>query len=556
MHKPSAPPRLSRGRIAASTLALVALTAGGLLPAAAAHADVSPESLHVDAYLTNTKYRGIGVDFRALDVDAVADLETVKLTAYREGAAPVVKTSKSSGAVPGNARLGKTTTAPIVIQQGDYDEAGSSSWVMPDAVWTAETIPTEIKVEMLDGSGAVLLSRTVPAPTSRANGLTLADIMPKAPKFTDPSATFRAQPDYTGITVNVRVDGFTDAEQIIVSVARDGAAPVVKTSKPGLVDIINTGELAKLTAPIVIQRGTYDEVGSGSWNMPGGVWTADTVPTSVTITITRSGGDPISTTLEIEGSIDGVLPEEGAPIELEAPSDNPLDVIIPEGVTGVTVNLGTPTEGVVTTTVDMKATAPGGAQIVIPAGTTVTAPNSASWDGRILLPEVVADVTVPTPADAESVTVGYAIEIGSESTRLELGRAVAIVLPGQAGSSAGFIEPGGVFTEITDVCPSDEPTLTSGECRIDAGDDLVIWTTHFTTFMSYTVNGVTTSEGDGGTSPTGDGDTGAAGDEVTELAATGTDSALLIGAAAMALLLGLALTLAGTARRRGQLPSH
>jgi len=64
-------------------------------------------------------------------------------------------------------------------------------------------------------------------------------------------------------------------------------------------------------------------------------------------------------------------------------------------------------------------------------------------------------------------------------------------LLGQAGKRAGYIRTGTAFTEITAVCSADTQTVgnaleVDGECKIDVGSDLVIWTKHFTKFVTYT----------------------------------------------------------------------
>src|SRR5690606_17816873 len=126
--------RAAAGRIGVSALALVALTGMGMLPAAAAHADVDPDDLHVDAYIVSTNYGGIGVDIKALDTGLVTSLDEVRVTVHRSVGPDVVKASRSTGSVVSTVKAGAAVTAPIVITPGSYDEAGSSSWVQPDAV--------------------------------------------------------------------------------------------------------------------------------------------------------------------------------------------------------------------------------------------------------------------------------------------------------------------------------------------------------------------------------------------------------------------------------------
>ena len=77
-----------------------------------------------------------------------------------------------------------------------------------------------------------------------------------------------------------------------------------------------------------------------------------------------------------------------------------------------------------------------------------------------------------------------------------------ILLPGQAGKRAGYSRPGTDFTEITSTCAADsqaagDALATDGECKIDVGGDLVIWTKHLPNLQ---VTPKTTSGGSGGTS--------------------------------------------------------
>lgn len=505
--------------------AVAALAVGGLLPAAAAHADSA--TLHLDPYVVSAKYGGIAVDIKALDTDAVADLDEVRVTVARSVGPDVVKVSKSGGTVVPNLKSGLTATAPIVIVPGSYDEAGSTSWVKADAVWAAETVPTHITVELLDAADQVLLARTVPAPTSRGS-VTLADVMPPAPVFAPTvTAGYQSGANYKGIAVQVRTNHLTDAEQVIVAVHREGAAPAIKTARPSVITKHNAGGLVYTTAPIIIQPGTYDEAGSSSWYPSGAVWTSTTTPTSVTITITRTFGPDLVTTLPINGSIDGIMPSPSAPVELELPADAPLDVQIPADAEDVSVKLGTPAAGVLTTPAALTASTVDGVTLELPQGTTVTAADSA-WDGVIQLPTVTSGVTVPSSvAGTGTATVGLAIEVGSDATRLDFDAPVKLVLPGQAGKKAGFISGGGPFTVIDQVCPSATPALAGGgACTIDDGADLVIWTTHFTVFVAFSVSGAA-------------------------LAATGVETGPLLGAAGLLLLLGAGVTLA-VRRRRAQ----
>ncbi len=138
-------------------------------------------------------------------------------------------------------------------------------------------------------------------------------------------------------------------------------------------------------------------------------------------------------------------------------------------------------------------------EMFIPAGTTITA--SKNWNGKINTP-VVRDnnsVTV-TPVAGKTSSVSTVIEIGATGNiPLTFSKSVRIKIPNQAGKLAGCVT-GGVFTPITRVLSDDNQTAAdaeipaNGEGMINVGQDMIIWTKHFTQFVSYTQ----TSTGGGG----------------------------------------------------------
>jgi len=142
------------------------------------------------------------------------------------------------------------------------------------------------------------------------------------------------------------------------------------------------------------------------------------------------------------------------------------------------------------------------ANIAIPASTTVTSADT-TWNGVIAAPTVTT-VTLPE-IPGETKTVSTAIEVGFSGGKLSFDKAVRLLLSGQVGKRAGYSRPNTAFTEITNICTGDtqvagDSLITDGDCKIDSGADLVIWTKHFTKFASYTqtTNSVTTSSSGGG----------------------------------------------------------
>ena len=135
-------------------------------------------------------------------------------------------------------------------------------------------------------------------------------------------------------------------------------------------------------------------------------------------------------------------------------------------------------------------TAIGNVDVAIPAGTVVTA-GSATWNGVINLPQVKSNGSVSvTPDTNKNATVVTAVEIGLNDTLITFDKAVRIKIYGQAAKDVGWSRAG-VFTKITNTCAADSQTAgdalaTGSECKIDVGPDVIIWTKHFTTFITYT----------------------------------------------------------------------
>lgn len=144
------------------------------------------------------------------------------------------------------------------------------------------------------------------------------------------------------------------------------------------------------------------------------------------------------------------------------------------------------------------STSLGNVMVEIPANVTIT--GDSDWNGTLTLPHVMASPTVspPTPTGFSAPTIGSVVEVGLPSVQLNFSSAVRIVIPGKAGSLAGYVREGsGTFTgigacsglNINDSQTSADTLLPAGgDCKLDAGSDLVIWTKHFTQFVTYTNN--------------------------------------------------------------------
>jgi len=184
----------------------------------------------------------------------------------------------------------------------------------------------------------------------------------------------------------------------------------------------------------------------------------------------------------------------GQPVLVITTSSAALSMVnVPEEVTNAVLNyeeiLTTDENGNKMVSIDnpltvMAETSIGMVEIELPASLTISGPND--WNGEINLPQVKPTSSVTPP---EGETVDSVIELGLGDIEITFDKPVRIALSGQAGKTA-FFERNGITTIIDNVCPEDNfasvnTFLNDGgieECKIDNGNDLIIWTLHFTSF--------------------------------------------------------------------------
>jgi len=173
---------------------------------------------------------------------------------------------------------------------------------------------------------------------------------------------------------------------------------------------------------------------------------------------------------------------------------NNLDSVLASVKDGDTIDTTTSSAG----PINLTGTTQTGQTVTanIPAGTTVTASGAGVWDGVINPPTITSVSLPPTPGFTTAVT--SAIEIGSGSFSLNFDAAARLLFPGAANQLVGFIPVGGAFTPITTTCNGDTQSQANsqllpagGACYMNVGSDLVVWTTHFTQFVTYTKTVVT-----------------------------------------------------------------
>ncbi len=151
------------------------------------------------------------------------------------------------------------------------------------------------------------------------------------------------------------------------------------------------------------------------------------------------------------------------------------------------------------------STTQGTISVLISEGTVISGPTT--WDGTFDLPTATTTYTIPSESNGSYLTPTGAVAIGAGDTHLTFDQAIKLTFAGQAGKLAGWSQ-NGVFAKISTTCDSaTNPTLTAGtDCKIDVGADLVVWTKHATTFITYTEAAI--PYGGGGGYSSGSGSTG------------------------------------------------
>lgn len=193
----------------------------------------------------------------------------------------------------------------------------------------------------------------------------------------------------------------------------------------------------------------------------------------------------------------------------------PVNITVPAAVNDAQLNVGNllnaPAAGQITTAAlpqlnisAQTSISPTPVQVAIPADTIVTAAANSNWDGTINVPTVRANNTVNVTPDAgKTAAVSSVIEVGYGDIPLTFTKAVKLTIPGQAGKDAGYYR-NGVFTKITATAAENSQTWADAniaegsDARIDVNNDLIIWTKHFTQFVTYSQTAIPAGGNGGG----------------------------------------------------------
>jgi hypothetical protein len=114
-----------------------------------------------------------------------------------------------------------------------------------------------------------------------------------------------------------------------------------------------------------------------------------------------------------------------------------------------------------------------------------------------------------TPDSGTTATAIEAIEIGAGDTPITFDKGVRLLFAGQKDKLVGWSR-GGVFTQVSVTCPEDSQAAgdmlpSTGDCKMNVGADLVVWTRHFTSYVVYTQSSSSSGGSSGGSGGGGGG---------------------------------------------------
>ena len=276
----------------------------------------------------------------------------------------------------------------------------------------------------------------------------------------------------TAHTVTVNVSNGIDVTALVATFTTTGAGVAIGATSQVSATTANNFTSAK-TYKVTAADGTYTNY----------------VVTVTVLKATQTAPSESGTATVSNSTPEVVItnPDQKADITINSGTDNPK-IDVSAFISGGT---GTLPE------INITSANANNTNVTIPASTVVTSAD-ITWNGVIAAPTITT-VTLP-PTSGQTLTLSTAIEVGFTGVKLSFGKAVRLLLPGQANKRAGYIRTGIDFTEITNTCTADTQDAgnalgADGDCKINVGLDLVIWTKHFTSFATYTQ---TTNSGGGG----------------------------------------------------------
>ena len=358
------------------------------------------------------------------------------------------------------------TTLPGLALGGvqvSLDLSQSSAAVGDSIIASGIADPDEwVSIKVVDSSGNIVFFDAVKPDTNRKYSYTF--IVPQvSPGTLTVVAGYGTNVANKTLTITAGVTG--------VSLNKNSTIIVIGTEETleATVEPANAGNKAVTWSNSKEDVATVDENGKVTGISPG----------TATITVTTVDGKQTAT-CNVTVTEPKTVPSGGT-VTIE---ETPVTITVDPGETGsITVTQDKPLPLVEVNSDKVN--------ITIPQGTVVSGSNT------IQLPEVIDSPSIEVH---EAQAVDLVIKVGSDSETITFTKPVRLVLKGQAAKSAGFIDERDNFKVIakleslkgliSDADADDVDTALSnakvGEGAVTSGNDLIIWTKHFTEFIAYT----------------------------------------------------------------------
>ena len=175
--------------------------------------------------------------------------------------------------------------------------------------------------------------------------------------------------------------------------------------------------------------------------------------------------------------------------------DQSLSAVVASGTTNPTINLHKLCQdnSTISPAINIRSANAYNINLTIAEGTFFTG-NGLIWNCILTAPKVTT-INLPETAGATTV-LSKAIEVGHDDLNLSFDKAVRLLFPNDSGKKAGYAVGDTSFIEILSLCNGDSGYgLDEDEdCKINIGDDLVVWTRHFTKFATFSVEPIVSAE--------------------------------------------------------------
>jgi len=401
----------------------------------------------------------------------------------------------------GYTELGATTDdgSPVTIDATDFVDAVGSYVVTYDAVdaagnhatqvvRTVNVIPKNITVIASAGQSKIYgdadptLLYTASDPTVIFAGVLTRIAGENAGTYAISQGSLTAGNDYA---INFIPADFAITQRALTITAVANTKVYDSNVSASAIPLV-TGSLVGTDTPGFIE--TYDNanVGTGKTLLASGIVSDGNAGNNYSYTfIENTKGIILAATQTTPDGSGNATSSSTTPEVVITDPNQTVSVVIAPGTTNPTINVSALIFGGVGTLPEININS-ATASVSIPAGNVTSA--DPTWNGIIMAPTVTA-VTLPE-ISGQTSTLSAAIEVGFSGAKLSFEKAVRILLPNQAGKRAGYVRTGVGFTEIANVCVADSQVAgdalgADGDCKIDVGTDLVIWTKHFTKFAAY-----------------------------------------------------------------------